>query len=40
MYTKRINSTIKIYQKMSKIEVKKPIVELDGEEWPELFGNL
>jgi len=32
MYTKRINSTIKIYQKMSKIEVKNPIVELDGDE--------
>ena len=32
MYTKRINSTIKICQKMSKIEVKNPIVELDGEE--------
>ena len=32
MYTKRINSTIKICQKMSKIEVKNPIVELDGDE--------
>ncbi len=32
MYTKRRNSTIKIYRKMSKIEVKKPIVELDGDE--------
>ena len=32
MYTKRINSTIKIYQKMSKIKVKNPIVELDGDE--------
>ena len=32
MYTKRRNSTIKICQKMSKIEVKNPIVELDGDE--------
>ena len=32
MYTKSRNSTIKICQKMSKIEVKKPIVELDGDE--------
>ncbi len=32
MYTKRRNSTIKIYRKMSKIEVKNPIVELDGDE--------
>ena len=32
MYTKRINSTIKIYQKMSKIKVNNPIVELDGDE--------
>jgi len=32
MYTKRINSTIKIYQLMSKIKVNNPIVELDGDE--------
>ena len=32
MYTKRINSTIKIYQKMSKIKVKNSVVELDGDE--------
>ncbi len=32
MYTKRINSTIKIYQKMTKIKVNNPIVELDGDE--------
>ena len=30
MYTKRGNSTIKIYQKMTKIKVKNAIVELDG----------
>ena len=32
MYTKRGNSTIKIYQKMTKIKVKNAIVELDGDE--------
>ncbi len=32
MYIKRINSIIKIHQKMSKIKVKNPIVELDGDE--------
>jgi len=32
MYTKRINSTNKICQLMSKIKVKNPIVELDGDE--------
>ena len=32
MYTKRRNSTIKIYQLMSKIKVKNPVVELDGDE--------
>ena len=32
MYIKSINSIIKIHQKMSKIKVKNPIVELDGDE--------
>ena len=32
MYIKRLNSIIKIHQKMSKIKVKNPIVELDGDE--------
>ena len=32
MYIKRRNSINKIHQKMSKIEVKNPIVELDGDE--------
>ncbi len=32
MYIKSINSIIKIHQKMSKIKVKNPVVELDGDE--------
>ena len=32
MYIKSINSIIKIHHKMSKIKVKNPIVELDGDE--------
>ena len=32
MYIKYLNSTIKIHLNMSKIKVKNPIVELDGDE--------